>query len=140
MVTKAMYKYHRLDKQNLLHLPSLQLGRGASPDDPLGSRASGAADLICTHPAAEGAVAAFSATLLAAIFCAKMLFLSGPTFPCKHESHASSLSSLPTLATNKCIDLTLKRPSDQTLGRDTEKLLATTYPVPRMCYSFFNTV
>lgn len=77
--------------------------------------------------AAEGAVAAFSAALLAAIFCAKMLFLPDVTFTCKQGSHVSPLSRLPrTPATNKCIDLILKTPSDQALGRDTEKLLAAT--------------
>lgn len=68
------------------------LGRGASPADPSGSWASGAVDVICMHSAVEGAVAAFSAALLAAIFCAKMLFLPDPTFTCKQGKHVALLS------------------------------------------------
>ena len=133
-------KHGRLEKQNLLRLPPLTLERGASPADPSGPGASGAADLLRRHSAAEGAAAAFSAALLAAIFCAKMLFLPDPTFTCKQGSHVSPLSRLPrTPATNKHIDLSLTTPSDRTSGCDTEKLLAATCPFLCLCYSFFNT-
>lgn len=92
-------KYGRLDKQNLLHLPLLLLGTGAPPTDPSGSKASGAADLTCTHSAAEGAVAVFSAVLFAAIFCAKMLFLPAPSCTYKQGSHVPTFLSRVSLQT-----------------------------------------